>query len=984
MIIQSIRLKNIRSYGEGIDGGGTTVMLEEGLNRIAGKNGCGKSTLIDSLGYALFLAEPDFEETFKVPTYFLRSGCSTGEIDVTFSCQNESYRIERGVGNQKTRREKVIQLSDGSICAEGHQEVSNFLINLLKIPSEKRLSEVFSKLIGVRQGQLTRPFDSKPTAARNFFESLLEVVIFRRCYDELKPATDHIKELNQEKVVERATWFGRMEDREDSQELLKQADRDVKNSEKTLKKETALRKKAETRRDRLKKAEKAWRDAEQARDNAAHEMTAASERLKKSTEEVKESEAATEQVKEMEPGYEAFLKAGKALKRLRQEEKERTDLELKKSEAEGDRSTFSMQKQTAKKRGDQLAKEHKTKQAKYDGKVKKQQVLANKLEDTEERFAKSENEFGELQEDSFTLKNYAKKLPATVNQLGEDVANVKELSKEIGAWDPKTLDEAKKSAGKAEKALNDVQSKYTEAVTKRKTLAEQLEQIGGGVCPFLKEKCEQFDPQKVEGDCGDLDKEIKKLLTQCKKKEATKEEAEETLKKLTKQQTHIEEKKTSINEKVQRCLKSMGGMITEEVALAVERSQKCVKHFPELPAPPHIPETADAASMRSLHDELERFAAELDPWHDEWLPLVEQKTEAFEKKRIARHKNEEALDHLEGTVAELWDELEGLSEEKKEQHEEAADAEKREKHAKNEITRLCKELEAHEGLDTQIDDQENAEKENKPHHDGYLGKKPLADQLADRKASHKNNQNDEEAKKATLKTCEETWHKKNKGFEPNKLKSAEEEYSNKNAAVKVTEERLKAKRKERTTQSGRFGEWEKACAKLKTINDEVARLEVAERLGQDARKVLKDTAPEVAQHLCNRIAVHAQEIFNQVNHEPVQLTWDAKNYGLRLEPGNRRFAMLSGGEQTKLALAMTLAMARDFSGLNFCIFDEPTYGVDADTRPLLADAILAAQEAAGLEQLLLVSHDDAFEGKIEHAILLEKSAATGTRLAQIQ
>jgi exonuclease SbcC len=93
--------------------------------------------------------------------------------------------------------------------------------------------------------------------------------------------------------------------------------------------------------------------------------------------------------------------------------------------------------------------------------------------------------------------------------------------------------------------------------------------------------------------------------------------------------------------------------------------------------------------------------------------------------------------------------------------------------------------------------------------------------------------------------------------------------------------------------------------------------------------------------------------------------------------------MLSGGEQTKLALSMTLAMAQEFSDLRFCIFDEPTYGVDADSRPLLADAILEAQEAAGLEQLLLVSHDDAFEGKIEHAVLLGKSAQSGSEVISL-
>jgi len=161
----------------------------------------------------------------------------------------------------------------------------------------------------------------------------------------------------------------------------------------------------------------------------------------------------------------------------------------------------------------------------------------------------------------------------------------------------------------------------------------------------------------------------------------------------------------------------------------------------------------------------------------------------------------------------------------------------------------------------------------------------------------------------------------------------------------------------------------------------MARLKAAGDLGELARTVLKNAAPAVAQHLCTAIAGRAQGIFNLINPDPVELQWSSTRYSLRIIPGERRFAMLSGGEQTKLALAMTLAMIQEFSGLRFCIFDEPTYGVDADSRTRLADAILAARKAAGLEQLLLVSHDDAFEGRAEHAILLTRSAGGGTRAA---
>ena len=72
MRIQSIRLKNIKSYGQGPQGSGITVNFQPGVNRVAGRNGHGKTTLIEALGYALFFSEPDYDENFKLQNYFLR------------------------------------------------------------------------------------------------------------------------------------------------------------------------------------------------------------------------------------------------------------------------------------------------------------------------------------------------------------------------------------------------------------------------------------------------------------------------------------------------------------------------------------------------------------------------------------------------------------------------------------------------------------------------------------------------------------------------------------------------------------------------------------------------------------------------------------------------------------------------------------------------------------------------------------------------
>lgn len=164
------------------------------------------------------------------------------------------------------------------------------------------------------------------------------------------------------------------------------------------------------------------------------------------------------------------------------------------------------------------------------------------------------------------------------------------------------------------------------------------------------------------------------------------------------------------------------------------------------------------------------------------------------------------------------------------------------------------------------------------------------------------------------------------------------------------------------------------------VGSTLGKLHACIELTQKARHILQKTAPLVAQHVCNRIAERSQQIFNQINSEPVELNCNSERYSLRISPGDRRFATLSGGEQTKLALAMTLAMIQEFCGLKFCVFDEPTYGVDADSRHKLADAIVRLQDVneSRLDQILLVSHDDAFEGKIENVVMIRKTASEGS------
>jgi exonuclease SbcC len=147
-------------------------------------------------------------------------------------------------------------------------------------------------------------------------------------------------------------------------------------------------------------------------------------------------------------------------------------------------------------------------------------------------------------------------------------------------------------------------------------------------------------------------------------------------------------------------------------------------------------------------------------------------------------------------------------------------------------------------------------------------------------------------------------------IDPAALEAARKAYHERARDSGIAEERLKQSRRELEHDEKRLREYEQAVVERNEIGSELARLDAAIALTEKARIILKNAAPHVSQHLCRRIAVRAQQIFNQINHEPAELEWNSERYSLRIHPGDRRFAMLSGGEQTKLALAMTLAMIR--------------------------------------------------------------------------
>lgn len=984
MIIESIRLKNIKSYGEGVDGNGVTISFQPGTNRIAGKNGHGKTTLIEALGYALFLTEPVFEENFQLGTYFLRAGKKAAEIDVTFSQLGERYRIERGLGPHNKRQTKVVQLDDGSTCAEGEAEVSAFICRLLGFPDRKRFSELFWKLIGVRQGRLTWPFDSKPSVAKDFFEPLLEVAVFRECFHALKPAVDEfeLRLHDQEKI--KAGIEERVRERNDSAVAVEAKQLEARTFAERLASLHEARDVARKTIEQLEAKEISQEEALRQLNVARSACVLARQQSETAEERVRESSAAGERLALVVSGYQAYERAEKELKDLRGRqaeqrrlEKEMADAEKKKAESDGKSAAASLQAEA-------FARQKKEKEAEKTDVLTRLNWLRSRLSGSQSEFESQKRAMDCAMRDLSDVRHF-------VNNFGNSVAHgeailekMKELTRTLSSWDATLLQKAGREEGAAGEALQHLREQLAAASAEHSSISKQLEEIEGGICPFLKERCRQFDPSKVEGDLRQqgatidyLRKNIEAAESALSAAKAESERLREEEKMLTGKSSRLQQMAIEYASAFER----LAWEPTDTAVSSLRESVQTVQPMAEFTKPAVA--CLEASDLEAGHRNNVLYLHELQNWWRVTENAVQARLDAFREED--RRRNTDQQDEVNGRdrLQRIEAEISKLSAAENRLREDATIDLRQSAEFLESIVSLKQRLQAFGFLADEIAGQEVIQQKHRVDYQQYLGGKPLADQQSARESELQARRQEEADADAMVRFREIAYAEVSKHFDPDALPELRREFEQISAAAGKESANLENKKRELEREEKRLREWQEACATREEIVREIGRLEAAIKLTELARVVLKDSAPAVAQHLCDRIAGRAQQTFNQINEDPVELKWEAApRYSLRAIPGERRFAMLSGGEQTKLALAMTLAMIQEFSGLRFCVFDEPTYGVDAESREKLGEALLAAQKAAGLEQLIIVSHDEAFDGKIEHSIFLRKTAAGGTEVVE--
>lgn len=347
MLIRSVHLENFKSYEQ------ATIKFLEGTNAIVGRNGAGKSSLVEAIGYALF----DYTSASRQGD-LLREGASSGRVVVRFlsSLDEREYEVERAFGKNGTTRHRILDCeNDRIVLAESVTEVRQWLREHLGIEREASTDDLFRNTIGVPQGSFTAPFLLAAGERKRIFDPLLQVDEYERAFQNLRETVRYLSDQLASLEQEIARLEGQLEQlprhRQELQEVTaaivaltaeaQSVDADLRTAR------AALRE--------LDQAEQAVRRAEQAHAEAAYQVQAAQAKHRQAQEALDEAARARQQVADAEPGYRAYLAAEERLRSLEAQREERDRIQRARQQASVEHASLAAQQSQVRQALEQIA-----------------------------------------------------------------------------------------------------------------------------------------------------------------------------------------------------------------------------------------------------------------------------------------------------------------------------------------------------------------------------------------------------------------------------------------------------------------------------------------------------------------------------------------------------------------------------------------------------------------------------------------------------
>jgi exonuclease SbcC len=522
--------------------------------------------------------------------------------------------------------------------------------------------------------------------------------------------------------------------------------------------------------------------------------------------------------------------------------------------------------------------------------------------------------------DQERLERDVERLRADVNRLDAALAKMKGLDEQLHRlresyrMNTAQLNEAREKGAGAER-LNELESRDSELVRELASLQAALErderfqtEIQNGLCPILSEKCLNLKQgQTLEMFVTSQFGELKTKITMLE------------------------------NEKV-------------SITTALTTSREAAKYLAQISVLESRAKEIEADGNRLKH---ERAA-------------LEKETSGIANAKAVLERIENELKALENPRAKI-ELLENEARRETEIREKLSEIEKNLERLESDRRINAEELESYKDLDKHLAETNEIRDRTADAYKTFLSNEGLAKTVSEREAAFANSQSSLEAVVSQLAETETIYAEAGKGYDREKHRSERAALVELQKQQAETNARYEAAAK-------RESELASELKRLSDIRDSMEnefrerdRLKKVAEVTDFIRSTLKEAAPLVARNYVYHVSVEANHMFREITGAAeCTLKW-TEDYGIVMEQDGyeRPFQSLSGGEQMAAALSVRLALLKQLSDIRIAFFDEPTTNMDSERRENLARQI---GQIRHFDQLFVISHDDTFEGYMDHEL----------------
>ena len=921
MIIKKVQLENYRSHSN------ITVEFTKGVNLILGKNGRGKTSILEAISTVMFnTKDRSGKETGKS---YIKFGEKSSKVDIDFIANDgREYNLKTEFFKTKPKKQTLKDM----IGSEYDGDIQEKLEELCGI--KKGFEETYENIVIAKQNEFINIFKASGTTREKTFNKIFNTQIYKEMYDSfLKEAVDKYKSEKENLDSKINSLKENMEDKEQITNFLKEEKELEKNLQDNFKNINIISK-------NLENEIKDYETTEIELNNLIKNIKDEENKIKKYLNILKENLIEAKQakkskiiVKETEKSYLEYLDIENKLKDLREnldnlldEQKLNTQyqnniekLELSNKNLKVDISSLeeNISKNSEKKENlESEISKLKIKEEDLDLKLKKYIILLDELEKLENfKDKKLEDKLKKTTEIDILKKELVSK-----NDLFKTI-NIEELEKKLSHFQ------------ELEKELKLLEEQKIIFETEIKTLKKSSKELSDKICPFLNEKCQNLE-----------DKEAEDYFSS---KISIKTEELENLKK------NIEEKTQILVEKV----------VFEDKRKQYFELEKSIKDL-EL-------------SLKNEEINLKEIELDIKNLDMDIQKLIEN--QEFKNSQMLREKKKELevelrnlnLDEKRENLKNLLENLE-IEKEKilKNQNSIESNLKEIDEYSKKIKEDTNKNIES---IKSEIKTFENKLDDLKNPYNEYLKNNVLAEDLEN--LLLKVNKNIKElyslrADKNLLKEKVSDLEEKIKNIKIDELKekydTIKEELNEINKKLGSSQEKIENYKKILEKISSQEEKQKKLLIEFKKLENKFNKASlIRNEVGQMGRAISK--------YMLSGISNIASVNFNKITGRTERIEWsneEKDKYAVYLVGQERKiaFEQLSGGEQVSVAIAIRGTMTEYFTNSKFMILDEPTNNLDTERKKLLAEYM--GEILNNLEQSIIVTHDDTFREMAEKIIEL--------------